>query len=54
LTDMMSRAEGVCDVQLDKNGGLVEGEVTTRALTYGAVGIDDTDCQDAGATLLLP
>jgi len=53
LTDMMSQAEGVCNVQLDRNGGLVEGEVTTRALTYGAVGIDDTDSQDAGATFAI-
>lgn len=53
LTDMMSQAEGVCNVQLNRNEGLVEGEVTTRALTYGAVGIDDTDCQDAGATFAI-
>ncbi|MDD1679052.1 MAG: sugar-specific transcriptional regulator TrmB [Methanomicrobiales archaeon] len=53
LTDMMTRAEGVCSVKPRKIGPLVEGEVTTRALTYLAIGIDDTDSQEAGATFAL-
>jgi hypothetical protein len=53
LTDMMARAEGVCSVEPRRKGPLVEGEVTTRALTYLAIGIDDTDSQEAGATFAL-
>jgi hypothetical protein len=53
LTDMMTRAEGVCSVEPQKKGTLVEGEVTTRALTYLAIGIDDTDSREAGATYAL-
>jgi hypothetical protein len=53
LTDMMTRAEGVCSVEPYRQGPLVEGDVTTRALTYLAIGIDDTDSGDAGATFAL-
>lgn len=53
LTDMMTRAEGVCSVEPYRKGALVEGEVTTRALTYFAIGIDDTDSQESGATFAL-
>jgi hypothetical protein len=53
LTDMMTRAEGVCSVEPYREGSLVEGDVTTRALTYLAIGIDDTDSQEGGATFAL-
>lgn len=53
LTDMMTQAEGVCSVTPYRKGPLVEGEVTTRALTYLAIGIDDTDSTVAGATFAL-
>jgi hypothetical protein len=53
LTDMMTRAEGVCSVEPWREGPMVEGEVTTRALTYMAIGIDDTDTHEAGATFAL-
>jgi hypothetical protein len=53
LTDMMTKAEGVCSVEPHRKGPLVEGEVTTRALTYLAIGIDDTDSREAGATFAL-
>jgi hypothetical protein len=53
LTDMMARAEGVCSVKPRKKGPLVEGEVTTQALSYLAIGIDDTDSDEAGATFAL-
>jgi hypothetical protein len=53
LTDMMARAEGVCSVEPRRKGPLVEGEVTTKALTYLAIGIDDTDSPEAGATFAL-
>ncbi|WOF16198.1 sugar-specific transcriptional regulator TrmB [Methanoplanus sp. FWC-SCC4] len=53
LTDMMKMAEGVCDVTLEYNGNLVEGEVVTRALTHLIIGIDDTDTQEGGATFAL-
>jgi hypothetical protein len=53
LTDMMSHARGVCDVKIHRQGSIVEGEITTRALTYVAIGIDDTDSKDGGATFAL-
>jgi hypothetical protein len=53
LTDMMSHADGVCQVQVERKGDLVEGEVRTRALSYLVLGIDDTDTRDAGATFAL-
>ncbi len=53
LTDMMSKARGVSSVRVHKSGDLVEGRVTTRALTYLAIGIDDTDSREGGATFAL-
>lgn len=53
LTDMLSFAEGVCDVTVHREGAVVEGEVITRALTYVAIGIDDTDTETEGATFAL-
>ena len=53
LTDMMGMASGVERVDLRRDGVLVEGEVTTRALRYVAIGIDDTDTREAGATFAL-
>ncbi|NLZ30836.1 MAG: sugar-specific transcriptional regulator TrmB [Methanomicrobiales archaeon] len=53
LTDMLSFAEGVCDVTVHREGSVVEGEVITRALTYVAIGIDDTDTETEGATFAL-
>jgi len=50
LTDMMSDAKGVCDVRVHRAGHVVEGEIYTRALAYLAIGIDDTDARDQGAT----
>ncbi|NTW92455.1 MAG: sugar-specific transcriptional regulator TrmB [Methanoregulaceae archaeon] len=53
LTDMISHADGVCDVYVKKNGGVVEGAVRTRALTHLIIGIDDTDSREGGATFAL-
>lgn len=53
LTDMISLAEGVCGVTVHREGRVVEGEVVTRALTYVAIGIDDTDTGTEGATFAL-
>lgn len=54
LTEMMSHAEGVRGVDLiGCEGMLVEGEVATEALDYLAVGIDDTDSSQDGATFAL-
>jgi len=53
LTDMMAKAEGVCDVSLQKSGGVVEGSVRTRALTHLVIGLDDTDSHEGGATFAL-
>jgi hypothetical protein len=53
LTDMMAHAEGVRDVQVERSGAFVEGEVTTRALRFLAIGIDDTDTAEGGATFAL-
>ncbi|MDH7593477.1 MAG: sugar-specific transcriptional regulator TrmB [Methanomicrobiales archaeon] len=54
LTEMMGQADGVTRVDLIRSeGGLVEGEVITRALTYLAIGIDDTDSSMEGATFAL-
>jgi hypothetical protein len=53
LTDMMSHADGVCDVQVVRNGNLVEGKVRTRALKHVQIGIDDTDSSEGGATFAL-
>jgi len=53
LTDMMSLAEGVCTVTVRRTGPIVEGDVITRALSYVAIGIDDTDSSEGGATFAL-
>ena len=53
LTDMMAHAEGVHDVKVGRSGSFVEGEVTTSALRYLAIGIDDTDTAEGGATFAL-
>jgi hypothetical protein len=53
LTDMMSRADGVCDVQVRRSGGVVEGAIRTRVLTHLIIGIDDTDSREGGATFAL-
>jgi hypothetical protein len=53
LTDMMAHADGVCQIQVERQGDLVEGEVRTRALTYLIIGVDDTDTREAGATFAL-
>ncbi|HTY51958.1 MAG TPA: sugar-specific transcriptional regulator TrmB [Methanomicrobiales archaeon] len=53
LTDMMAQAEGVLDVRVERSGPFVEGEVTTRAMRYLAIGIDDTDTPEGGATFAL-
>ncbi|HMA05332.1 MAG TPA: helix-turn-helix domain-containing protein [Methanomicrobiales archaeon] len=53
LTDMMAHAEGVEDVKVARSGAFVEGEVTTRALRFLAIGIDDTDSPEGGATFAL-
>lgn len=53
LTDMMAMAEGVYDVKLKKSGGIVEGEVITKAMHHIIIGIDDTDSKEGGATFAL-
>jgi len=54
LTDMMSLAEGVVDVKTRRiEGSVVEGEVTTKALSHLIIGIDDTDTEEGGATFAL-
>jgi hypothetical protein len=53
LTDMMSHADGVCQVHVERHGDVVEGEVRTRALTYLILGVDDTDSREGGATFAL-
>ncbi len=53
LTEMMSRARGVSDVQIRRIGNIVEGEIYTRALVHVTVGIDDTDSAEEGATFAL-
>ena len=53
LTDMMSRADGVCDVQVRRSGGVVEGAIRTRVLTHLIIGIDDTNSREGGATFAL-
>lgn len=50
LTDMMSQADGVCDVRVTRSGGVVEGAIRTRALTHLIIGVDDTDSREGGAT----
>ncbi|HTY15955.1 MAG TPA: helix-turn-helix domain-containing protein [Methanoregulaceae archaeon] len=53
LSDMMSGAQGVEKVRISKKGSLVEGEVSTRALTHVVIGVDDTDSPAGGATFAI-
>jgi hypothetical protein len=53
LSDMMSRAEGVCRVDALHDGNIVKGDVRTRALLHVTIGIDDTDTRHGGATFAL-
>ena len=53
LSDMMSRAEGVCRVDARHAGMVVEGDVWTRSLLHVTIGIDDTDTKSGGATFAL-
>jgi hypothetical protein len=53
LTEMMSHADGVCDVTITRSGGMVEGAIRTRALTHLIIGVDDTDSKEGGATFAL-
>lgn len=53
LTEMMEQAEGVLDIKYKKKGDYVEGVVVTEALTHMAIGVDDTDNEDSGATFAL-
>jgi len=53
LSDMMSRAEGVINVETRAEGHIVEGSVRTRALLHVTIGVDDTDSHEGGATFAL-
>jgi hypothetical protein len=53
LTEMMEQADGVLDVKYAKKGDYVEGVIVTEALTHMAIGVDDTDSADSGATFAL-
>ena len=53
LTDMMGIAQGVCDIQIDIKGKIVEGNVYTKSLTHMVIGVDDTDTKEGGATFAL-
>ena len=53
LSDMMSRAGGVCRVDTLHDGIVVKGDVWTRALCHVTIGIDDTDTKYGGATFAL-
>jgi hypothetical protein len=53
LSDMMARADGVCRVESEHAGIMVQGSVWTRALTHVTIGIDDTDSKTGGATFAL-
>jgi len=53
LTEMMESADGVLDIKYSKKGDHVEGIVVTEALTHMAIGVDDTDDADSGATFAL-
>lgn len=48
LTDQMAEAEGVCGVEARRSGGVIEGEVRTRALVLLGIGVDDTDAAPGG------
>ncbi len=53
LTEMMESADGVLDIKYAKKGNYVEGIVATEALTHVAIGVDDTDDAESGATFAL-
>jgi hypothetical protein len=53
LTDMMALAKGVYEVRVERTGPIVEGRVYTKALIHLAIGIDDTDSSEGGATFAL-
>lgn len=53
LTEMMESADGVLDIKYSKKGNYVEGIVVTEALTHMAIGVDDTDDAESGATFAL-
>lgn len=53
LTEMMEQADGVLDVKYVKKGDYVEGVIVTEALTHVAIGVDDTDSPNSGATFAL-
>jgi len=53
LTDMMAQAEGVLEVIIEHAGSIVEGTIRTRGLLHLAIGVDDTDSEEGGATFAL-
>ncbi len=53
LSDMMSQADGVCNIEIRHTGSTTEGKVWTRALRHVTIGIDDTDTKEGGATFAL-
>jgi hypothetical protein len=53
LSDMMSRAEGVIQVESSSHNHIVEGKIRTHALVQVTIGIDDTDTKEGGATFAL-
>ncbi len=53
LSDMMSYADGVLDIRVERKGTVLEGEIYTRALAHLVFGIDDTDAAGEGATFAL-
>jgi hypothetical protein len=53
VTDMMARAEGVCEVIIKRTGPLVDGFIKTKALSHLIIGVDDTDSESSGATFAL-
>ncbi len=53
LTQMMESADGVLDIKYSRKGNYVEGIVATEALTHMAIGVDDTDDGESGATFAL-
>lgn len=48
LSSMMGQAKGVCGVSITSDGGVVTGEVKTRALVPVTIGVDDTDRKGCG------
>jgi tRNA(Ile2) C34 agmatinyltransferase TiaS len=50
---MMEQADGVLDIKYEEKGEYVEGKVVTEALAHVAIGVDDTDSANEGATFAL-